>query len=459
MRFTVPMAMFGWPVVAIGCFLLLRPRVAVMVAMIGGWFLLPQAPPYQFSGLPDYTRQTAIFLGILGGMALFDPRAFFRAKWSLWDLPMLVWCLSPIPSSLSNGLGLYDGLSGALDQFIMYGTPYLIGRCYFSGKQLERQLVYLIVAGGLLTLPFLVVELRLGPVFHKLIYGYEQFKWHQVWRLGWYRPPVFLRSGLAMGTWLAICGVLALWGWRAKIYKQCIGVPASVAAGLLGVFVLGMRALNGYGIYAASSGVLFSGKITRGRVVLLAFALLPVLYVGSRVTLNWDGAVLVRQARLISNDRADSLQSRLLHEVALIDHALKRPVFGWGTYNRNRPDVSDEDEPEGMMGHRSITDSLWIIAFGQKGLVGLLGIGGVLLLPAVLVWRRVPASQWATPGAGAVVALAVVACAFAYDGLVNAMYNPVVFTASGAVLGLARQRRVRRRGMPVVTQADAGAGG
>ncbi|MBZ0171488.1 MAG: hypothetical protein K8E66_03835, partial [Phycisphaerales bacterium] len=92
----------------------------------------------------------------------------------------------------------------------------------------------------------------------------------------------------------------------------------------------------------------------------------------------------------------------------------------------------------------SITDSLWIIAFGQRGVVGLLAIGGVFLLPAFLVVARVPVTVWRSAEYAALVALAVVATAFAYDGLVNAMYNPVVFTASGVVLGAVKRRHVRR---------------
>ncbi len=41
---------------------------------------------------------------------------------------MAVWCACPIASSLTNGLGLYDGLSASFGRFVMWGLPYLLGR-------------------------------------------------------------------------------------------------------------------------------------------------------------------------------------------------------------------------------------------------------------------------------------------------------------------------------------------
>lgn len=444
MNLTVPIAMFGWPFVSLAMFLFMPARRATLISMLAGWFLLPTGVAYPISGFPDYTREMATLIGALAGMALFDLPRVLKVSWSWHDLAMLCWCVCPIPSSLTNGLGLYDGLSGMIQQFIEYGTPYLIGRVYYAGFSRDSRLVREIVLAGLLTVPFVLIELRMGPMFHRLVYGYEQFKWHQIWRLGWYRPPVFLRSGLALGAWFAFVGILAVWAWRSKLYKRLMWMSPGTAAGVLGVIVLLMRALNGYGIFVLGLGALMAGRVLRARWVLVAFALVPALYIGSRATLNWEGGFLVDKARLISADRAASLESRLEHEVLLIEHALKKPVFGWGTYNRNRPDILPSEKREGMMGDRSITDSLWVITLGQKGLVGLASLGGVLLLPALIVGLRIPAPAWASPQYGAVTALAVVSTAFTYDALVNAMYNPVVLVASGAALGTLSQIRRRR---------------
>lgn len=439
--------MYGWPILSIGLFMVMSGRRAVVAAMLGGWLFLPQGVAYEFAGLPEYTRITAMFLGVIVGIAMFDMPRVLRIRWGMLDLPMLAWLVSPIPSSVTNGLGLYDGLSGSFNQILQYGVPYLIGRAYFSTLKDMRWLVKALIAASLIYLPFFYYELRMGPSFHKMVYGYEHFAWHMIWRLGWYRPPVFLSHGITMGLWLAVTALLAVWAWRSRMFGRVLGVPVGAAAGALGISFALSRALNGYGVFAITLGSLLAGAIGRVRMALLAAAMIPGLYVGARVASNWDAAPIVEQVSKISEDRADSLRSRIAHEVLLIDHALKRPIFGWGTYNRNRPDLVRADAPEGLMGGRSITDSLWIIALGQKGMLGLIGIGGVLLLPTGRVALRLPPRVWATPGYGAVVALGAIPVSYAYDGLFNAMYSPVPMVAAGALLGsrtLATAAAVRR---------------
>ena len=41
---------------------------------------------------------------------------------------MLAWCLTPFLSSITNGLGYWDGMSVVLEQLALYGIPYFIGR-------------------------------------------------------------------------------------------------------------------------------------------------------------------------------------------------------------------------------------------------------------------------------------------------------------------------------------------
>ena len=61
-------------------------------------------------GLPDYTKTGAAVLSILLATIIFEPtRLFtFRPRW--FDLPMLVFCVCPFFSSISNDLGAYDGI-------------------------------------------------------------------------------------------------------------------------------------------------------------------------------------------------------------------------------------------------------------------------------------------------------------------------------------------------------------
>src|SRR5262245_50059510 len=108
MTVLVPIALFGWIPPIVVTFSSSPPRRAVTAAFITGWLFLPFAG-YVIPGLPDYTKLSASSLGVLLATTLFcsDRLIALRPRW--FDLPMATWCLCPIASSLSNGLGLYDG--------------------------------------------------------------------------------------------------------------------------------------------------------------------------------------------------------------------------------------------------------------------------------------------------------------------------------------------------------------
>jgi hypothetical protein len=69
------------------------------------------------------------------------------------DIPMIIWCLCPICSSLSNDLGLYDGISTAFAQTVAWGFPYFIGRLFLGDLRGLRELAIGIFAGGVAYVP------------------------------------------------------------------------------------------------------------------------------------------------------------------------------------------------------------------------------------------------------------------------------------------------------------------
>ena len=139
MKLTVYIMMYGWPVVSLVLFSKLRPEKALLVSLLAGWLLLPQAA-FPLSGLPDYTRNMAVVAGLVLGIFFFDSGRRSRIRLKRLDLPIIVWCLCPLTSSVSTGLGVYDGFSGVLSSFINYGIPYFIGRMYFADRKGIREL-------------------------------------------------------------------------------------------------------------------------------------------------------------------------------------------------------------------------------------------------------------------------------------------------------------------------------
>ena len=90
MKPTVSLLLFGWPVVALLLFLVMRPRRAVIATVVLAVMFLPIAG-FKTSGLPAYTKLMATSLSALLGVALFDIRRLlaFRPGWA--DLPMALW--------------------------------------------------------------------------------------------------------------------------------------------------------------------------------------------------------------------------------------------------------------------------------------------------------------------------------------------------------------------------------
>ncbi|MFM7428604.1 MAG: hypothetical protein ACKO1F_01760, partial [Flammeovirgaceae bacterium] len=71
-----------------------------------------------------------------------------------------------------------------------------------------------------------------------------------------------------------------------------------------------------------------------------------------------------------------SLQFRFDNEAILAEKARQRIFLGWGGYGRNL--IFDESG-----GLSTVVDSVWIITFGTRGLLGITSLFSTLLLPVL----------------------------------------------------------------------------
>lgn len=441
----VPITLLGWIPCVLVIFSLLKPRQAVAVSFALAWCFLPVAG-YSIRGLPDYTKMTATCYGVLLGTGLFHASAFTRLRPRWIDLPMVVWCLVPLASSVSNGLGVYDGLSGVVSQTTMWGLPYLIGRLHFTQIEHLREIAQAIVTFALVYVPLCLFEIRMSPQLHRIFYGFHQHIFEQTIRFGGYRPMVFMNHGLQLSMWmgmgLLICA--AMW-WHAKSRTMRffgMMLPTALLCGTLGVTFVLIKSMGAMVLAAGGIGAIVASRALKTPLPMMAIALCCVLYIGLRATNSWSGEGLVELAADIDEGRAASLEFRMHNENILGEKARQRPWFGWGGWGRNR--VYDEEGND-----VSITDGLWMIAFGINGTVGLVSLYSSMLLgPTLLVWRCHP-RRWASEPATAVAAALAVACLIeATDSLPNGMQIPVMTMALGAVSGVAlnaKAQRVRQR--------------
>jgi hypothetical protein len=153
------------------------------------------------------------------------------------------------------------------------------------------------------------------------------------------------------------------------------------------------------------------------------------LYLGITGTFVADQIVSSMHG-VLPEERVGSLEFRFNNEELLSDKAREKIVFGWGGWGRSR--IYDEWGKD-----ISVTDSLWIIAFGSNGAVGVISLTASLLLPVLGFLQRYPARLWLNRKVAPAAVLVVVLALYMLDCLLNAMINPIYMLACGGIAGVA----------------------
>ncbi|HOS96286.1 MAG TPA: O-antigen ligase domain-containing protein [Deltaproteobacteria bacterium] len=444
----VHIVMFGWIPVVIGLFSVLKPRHAVITSFLVAWLFLPNAA-YPLPGLPDYTKISATCWGIFIAAALFDMENLARFRFRTLDVPMLVWCLCPVASSLANGYGLYDGLAVSLRQTVTWGFPYFIGRVYFNSLEALKELAVGIFIGGMVYVPLSLWESRMSPQLHYNLYGFYQHSFAQTYRWGGWRPMVFLSHGLMLGVWMMSASVVGVWLWATGALKDIRGLSMVWMVPVLVLTSIWCKSTAAIAYLFGGVAILFLSRRIRKPLFIILLLAIPLLYLPVRATGMWDGGEVVSFiAEHVSEERAESLQFRLDNEDILADRALQNPLFGWATWGKAR--VYDEEGRD-----ISVTDGLWIIAFGNHGLVGLVSMTLAVLMPVFFFVRSYPASSWGDPRVASAAALSLLLAIYMVDNLLNAMVNPIFIVTAGGISGLPvlqaalkRSEAVRERVVP-----------
>jgi hypothetical protein len=428
----VPLVMFGWIPFAVWLFKVLKARHAVIAGFLLSWMFLPQYT-FGIAGIPDYSKVSAMSYGILLGTLIFNSRVLTGFRPRLLDLPILMWCVVPFFTSLSNSLGAYDGVSATLGRMTMWGLPYFIGRLYFYDRKSLAELAFGIFLGGLIYIPFCLWEVVMSPRLHRIIYGFHPHDFGQTKRGGGWRPVVFMQHGLMTAMWMVtafLSGYQLLrsgwlyekfplwkWFWGPAIITLFITIILCKSTGALGLLLLGIVTLHVV-------------HMTRWSLPVLLLLILPVLYVLSRGTGVWDGRNLIEAAgRIASPERTGSLAFRLENENILVIKAKERILLGWGGWGRSF--VRDQEGKP-----ISVPDGLWILTFGQNGVIGLSALLTVMLLPPLLFLRLYPPANWRAPPAAALASFPLIMGLFTIDSLFNAMFNPLILILSGGLTGL-----------------------
>ena len=447
MSIQAQLVMIAWLPLVFYLFRIYAPRKAVIVSFIGGLLFLPERAGFRLPLIPDYQGMVATCYGIVLAIFIYDFQRLKEFRLSWVDLPMLIWCICPVFSSTTNELGLYDGVNEAITQTVTWGLPYFLGRFYLNNFAAQKELAINIIKGGLLYVPLCLYEGRMSPQLHNIVYGYYPHTSGiaQSYRLGGYRPMVFMEHGLMVGMWMMMVTLISLWLWQAKAVSSLWQIPLKYVVPLCTITFILCRSTGAYAYFLYSLIILFSAKWfhTRLPLLLLVIGIIYYLYTSASGHFDSEGIVSVVK-QVMSPERAESLEYRFDNEMLLAEHARERILFGWGGWGRNR---LYEENWHGIFEDIAITDSLWILAFGINGLVGLVSLTTSLILPIsqFCLLNNYPVKSYFNPKVAPAAALAVSLLFFVFDSLLNDMFNPVFPLISGGLTGLVLQEKVKHR--------------
>ncbi|HEY9658951.1 MAG TPA: O-antigen ligase domain-containing protein [Allocoleopsis sp.] len=438
---TVPLVMFAWIPIVLYLFSRYPARRAVIISFLAAWLFLPEAE-LELPGIPDITKASITCYGVLLATFIFDVKRFSSFRFSWLDLPMTIWCLCPFVSSLTNDLGPYDGFSAALEQTMTWGVPYFLGRIYIGSLEGMRQLAVGIFIGGLVYVPLCLYEIRFSPQLHRMVYGgHAAANFSMTMRLGGYRPTVFMQTGLAVAAFMFVATLIGIWLWQSGTLKQLWGIPIELLVGALALTFILCRSSGALILMIFGLGIMLIAKYFRTAlpVFLLIGLIVVYLYVNAETESYVTDQIIEYLSNVFPPERIQSLEFRFNNEELLTDRARERIWFGWGGYGRALVRLNE-------YGGITVQDSLWIIAFGHHGTVGLVSLFTAMLLPVVALFRlRYPAPLWFRPKIAPTAVVGVGITLYMVDCILNAMINPIYIVAVGGISAMVLRPRETRQ--------------
>lgn len=425
-----------------------RPMAVTVICLVGTLFLpeIQSAPIVKETVLPiriplfDFSKVNSMAYALLIGLLLFDAPRIAQVRWNVFDLPAVAMGSLTAISTLVNGGGFEVAFGDFRASFLVWTVPYLVGRVYLSDFWGVRLVTMAIAIGGLIYIPFCLLEIRIAPTLHYRVFGFQQHEFAQTVRFGGYRPMVFMQHGLAVGLWMVAASLCLYWLWRTggwptpRMPHWLRRMPGLTVAAQVGTTVL----CKSFG--ALALGV--TGWITfvlssrwRTRFFLTVLVLVPPAYVVSRLGNWWNSQNLVKLVedstklvgREIQEERSKSLKFRLESEEVLMHMVRHKAWFGMGGGVLTRP--KDEE------GRAIIPDSRWIITYYDTGILGIAALLSFLLAPSVRFLVLHPPATWVLPQIGPATAAAVVLAIIACDCMFNSMLNPMYFLLMAALNG------------------------
>jgi hypothetical protein len=442
-------ALFSWPLVAVGLFMLFPPCWACAVTLIGGEMFLPANFVVRLGGLPPVDKDLMVSMSAVLGCLIIKPRALWGGSktgrgYFIFILILIVGLYFTLQTNSDSikvghrvlpGLTFHDFLAMATRGSLYWWPAFFLGRRLFTKVDDLAVLCAVLTVGGLVYSLFIFVELRMSPQFNIWVYGYRAFDFAETIRGGGYRPSVFMRHGLTLALFMLISllaatglararirlfGVSSRWfaAYLALVLLACHSAGALVNAVVLVPSLIWMRPRSQVRLATAIAGLVVIYPLLR------FYDLIPVDSV-----LNFFTATF-------GSDRAASVAFRLRNESDLLRKAIERPWFGWGGWGRQ-----SLYSPWGSL--LSTVDGEWILLLGYSGVVGFVGAFGLLVVPifkfARKMFRRTVSPRDAILGS----TVLFMGAAYVFDLLPNSGVAPYLMMIIGALAGAELDDRPR----------------
>jgi len=365
--------LFAWPIVTAILFTRLQARDAVVWSLLGGMLLLPENTAIDLPGVPPFNKLSIASLAVLCcALMLGRERPTLIPRGAVGRALVLMLIAGPFVTALLNGdrlsygpnvlpgMSTYDALA-AVAQAVFMVIPFLLARHYLATPEAHRTLLWAVLAAGLAySLPILF-EVRMSPQLHNIVYGFFPHSWGQQYRFGGFRPVVFMQHGLWLAMFVALVTVAAAALWRMAPPGQPQRRKLGLALVFFLVIALLCRTVSVWALLlvAVPLVVMASPRVQlRIAALLIGIVLLyPVLRGADLVPTE----TLISAGGAVSAERAESLQFRFDNEDRLLEKADRRPIFGWGSWGRNRV---YHDVKELVL---TVTDGYWVIVLGVGG--------------------------------------------------------------------------------------------
>ena len=411
-------------------------RRAILLVLIGGWWLLPVArygPTLPGTGLAWWVTGIALPSNMLltkawippmaafAGAAIRDWRTLSRWRPGMIDLPMLGWCLWP----LVNGLGAAArpaGWTSCLYLLGAWGLPWVIGRIWLAGDDGRLALLKALALSGLASIPVAIIEGLRGPVLYRLIYGVHPFQFDGIDRYAGYRPLGFFENGNLYGLWAGLAAFAALWlarvkfrgskPWLALAVLNLLVLLASQSVGAIVLFGVGIGLLLLWRLPIFVPLVAAAGALLIALMAVHLSGVVPLQEIGHSAA----GQKAIGAMRSIGRG---SFLWRVSQDSKTLATVAAHPLAGTAQWDWWRPYGT---RPWGQL----------LLLVGQFGLVGLALAWGALLSACAATFARLRGAT-TDPMRHPSAPLAVIVLLTLLDALLNAFFFAPALLAAGVI--------------------------